>query len=251
MPLDALFLSALKNELTVQIHDAKITKVQQPERDMIILTLKGISAQPHRLLISVGSGDARVHLTAHKFDNQKEPPMFCMLLRKHIVGAKITSIVQPQSERVLIFVLEAMSAIGVKSEKKLITEFIGRQLNIILCDNNDIIIDCLRRTYGELDNQRTVLPGLIYREPTRQVTRQDPLNISGMQLEKLIQSDGNGSIEKWLNTAFSAFSPLICREITYRAYGNTGLRFDEITDDAAAVQREFFVLTDRVNRSHY
>jgi predicted ribosome quality control (RQC) complex YloA/Tae2 family protein len=93
MPLDTFFLTALKNELAGRITGMKIEKIQQPEHDQVILTLRGFGASP-RLLISAGTGDARVHLTDAAFENPQNPPMFCMLLRKHLAGARIKSVTQ-------------------------------------------------------------------------------------------------------------------------------------------------------------
>ena len=165
MPLDAKCLAAVKEELQEQILGMKIDKIQQPSRDMLILTLRGKPSRYHRLLISAGSGDARVHLTTHSFENPQAPPMFCMLLRKHLSGAKITDITKPPAERILEITFQASNMIGVESEKRLLLEMFGRRPNIILIDSEGIIIDCLRRIGGELSDKRLILPGLYYKPP--------------------------------------------------------------------------------------
>jgi len=165
MPLDAACLAAVREELSREITGMKIEKIQQPERDMIILTLRGAAKQTRRLLISAGTGDARAHLTEHVFDNPQAPPMFCMLLRKHLTGAKIINITQPPSERILEFIFQTSSAIGIESEKRLLLELFGRVPNIILIDSDGIVIDCLRRFGGEMNSKRLMLPGLIYHAP--------------------------------------------------------------------------------------
>ena len=158
MPLDAICLTAVKDELSRQIIGMKIDKVQQPERDMVILSLRGNGGKAYRLLISVGAEDARMHLTEFKFDNPNLPPMFCMLLRKHLTGARILDVTQPPAERVLALRLETSDSMGVRAEKHLIVEMIGRMSSIILKDKDGIIIDCLRRIGGELSGKRSVLP---------------------------------------------------------------------------------------------
>jgi len=165
MPLDAVCLAAVREELSAEITGMKIEKVQQPERDVIILTLRGVARQTRRLLISAGCGDARAHLTEHVFDNPQAPPMFCMLLRKHLTGAKIASITQPPLERILEITFQTSSAIGIESEKRLLLELFGRVPNIILTDSDGIVIDCLRRYGGEMNSKRLMLPGLIYHAP--------------------------------------------------------------------------------------
>jgi predicted ribosome quality control (RQC) complex YloA/Tae2 family protein len=267
MPLDALCLAAVRTELAGQIEGMKIDKVQQPERDVIILSLRGVGSQAHRLLISVGSGDTRVHLTEHKFDNPKAPPMFCMLLRKHLVGARIMEITQPPAERVLTFVLETSGAMGVKSVKSLIIEMIGHQSNVILLDSDGIILDCLRRVGGELDGKRSVLPGLIYRTVPVQEGKLNPHSMSEAELTELINKTctalrtnepgstaaaiGDKTIDKWLLSVFSGFSPLICREITWRAYGDTDFRMGDIRDGGAALREAFLTLFRQANSGKY
>ena len=118
MPLDALCLSAVRSELFRQIQGMKIDKVQQPESDVILLSLRNTRGQVLRLLLSAGTGDARIHLTNFKFDNPKAPPMFCMLLRKHITGARIIDITQPHAERALTLTLEAYDAMGLNQRRE-------------------------------------------------------------------------------------------------------------------------------------
>ena len=243
MPLDAICLSAVKNELHKQILGTKIEKVQQPERDVVVLSLRGMGKQTQKLLISAGADDARAHLTEHKFDNPKAPPMFCMLLRKHIIGALITDITQLPSERVLIFNLKASGTFGEQIKKCLIIEMIGRLSNIILTDSEGIIIDCSRRIGGELTGKRSVLPGLLYRDPPPQEGKTDPLSVTGSVLQEMIDKAEDTTLDRWLISKFTAFSPLICREIAWRAYGESDYRTDAIQDNGAALLREFFALT--------
>lgn len=124
MPLDAITISALAAELSEPLTGAKIDKVQQPERDIIILSLRA-NGQNTKLLLSSGTGTARVHISTQHYENPKTPPMFCMLLRKHIVGARINSISQPDMERLLCFELHALDEMGVETKKSLIVEMMG------------------------------------------------------------------------------------------------------------------------------
>jgi len=239
LPLDAICLAAVKEELRGRITGMKIDKIQQPERDIVILSLRGGGAPPCRLLLSVGGGDARLHLTEYKFDNPNSPPMFCMLLRKHLTGARIVDITQPQAERLLVFSLEAPDAMGVVSDRQLIVELIGRLSNIVLTDSDGIVTDCLRRIGGELDDKRLVLPGLMYHMPPAQTGKLDPFCVTPEQWRQLlIQAEGK-TADKWLLSSFTALSPLICRELTWRAYGETDFRLDRMTDAGAALSREF------------
>jgi len=243
--LDAICLAAVKEELSGRITGMKIDKVQQPERDTIILSLRGGDAPTCRLLISAGTGDARIHLSEYKFDNPSSPPMFCMLMRKHLIGARITGITQPPAERILKLMLQAPDAMGFVSEKCLIVEFIGRSSNIILADSDGIIIDCLRRIGGDLSDKRAVLPGLLYRLPPAQQGKLDPLTVSAGKWQDMFSRAAGKTADEWLLTNFAALSPLICREISWRAYGQTDIRIEKISDAGAALGDAFFALTDQ------
>ena len=118
MPLDAITLQALCLELIKGAEGAKIDRVQQPERDKLLLTLRTREGN-RRLLISIASSGARVHFTNESFENPAEPPMFCMLLRKHLIGARIREITQPDWERMLLFRLDTRDEMGMKARKRL------------------------------------------------------------------------------------------------------------------------------------
>ena len=242
MPLDAFCLAAVADELSARIIGQKIDKVQQPERDIIILSLRGGNQAPCSLLISAGAGDARVHLTEHRFENPASPPMFCMLLRKHLTSARISGVEQPQSERILELTLETQDAMGVYAEKRLVVEMIGRISNIILIDAGGLIIDCLRRISDDNMERRAVIPGLFYARPPAQAGKIDPLTVTEETWRELYASS-SGTADKWLMTNFSALSPLICRELSQRAYGEADFRMSAISDEGSALRREFFSLT--------
>ena len=254
MPLDAICLAAVGEEVSRLIIGSKIDKIQQPERDMLVFSLRTLTGSC-RLLVSAGSGDKRVHITEHRFDNPAAPPMYCMLLRKHLTGARITGVTQPRAERVLELELDARDAMGVSSKKTLIVELIGRLSNVILTDADGLIIDCLRRIGGELTDRRVVLPGLIYRGPPAQEGKADPTAVDEDAWPALydtaVLSSGDKPVCNWLLSAFSAMSPLICRELTWRAYRNVDIRFEETGDNGEALRREFFKLTSLAGQGRF
>lgn len=215
MPLDAVTVSALAKELNERLEGGRIDKVQQPERDMLLLSLRA-KGENLRLVIAAGTGNARAGITRGSFENPAEPPMFCMLMRKHLVGARILSVTQPEYERMLIFTLDTHDELGVQSEKKLAVELIGRSANAVLIGADGRIIDCMRRMDFAGDALRRMLPGMIYRLPPKQ---EKPVffALDPAQRRALIAAaDKTVPVDKWLMNSFSALSPLICRELAYR-----------------------------------
>lgn len=216
MPLDAVCLTALVDELAPQLEGAHIDKVQQPARDLLLLSLYTRQGS-RKLLISAGVGMARLHLTSERFENPETPPMFCMLLRKHLVGARIDALTQPENERMVILELTARDELGVETKKRLAVELMGRSSNVVLVDGEGVIIDCLRRAdFGE-GAYRRLLPGMLYRLPPKPA-KPNLLELSGEQLRAAIgaaATDKPG--DKRLMDAFSGLSPLIARELASRA----------------------------------
>ena len=219
MPLDAIYLSALTEELREKIQGGRIDKVQQPERDMLIISMRS-KGENLRLLLSAGTGRARVQLTESSFDNPAEPPMFCMLMRKHLVGARIISLYQPDWERLLIIELESRDEMGFSGSKKLVVEMIGRSSNLILVDGDGRIIDCMRRMDFAGDALRRMLPGMIYRLPPKQAKAVLMDTDSRQRREMIAAADRSRSLDKWLLDSFSGLSPLICRELSFRCSGS-------------------------------
>ena len=219
MPLDAITLSALAKELDSRLEGAKIDKIQQPERDMILFSLHGREGK-QKLLLAAGTGNARVQLTQASFENPAEPPMFCMLLRKHLTGARILSVTQPAHERVLKLALETRDELDRAGSKTLIAELIGRSSNLVLVDGDGRIVDCLRRMDFAGDALRRMLPGMFYRDPPPQ----DKLPLLDSSAEKrqtmIDAADKSRPIDKWLLESFAGLSPLVCRELAFRCGGD-------------------------------
>lgn len=218
MPLDSLCIKALSSELNDFV-GSKIDKVQQPERDIIILSLYG-AGKNCRLLLSSGVGTARVHLSTAGYDNPKKPPMFCMLLRKHLLGARIAGVFQPEYERMLVFELNCFDEFGVEVKKKLVVEMMGRNSNVILVGPEGHIIDCLRRVDVDMSSSRQLLPGMLYRNPPKP-SKPEFMLITDDELSTLWENaSGEAGTDKWLLNNFFGLSPLICRELSYRAVGD-------------------------------
>ena len=166
MPLDAIFITELAGELRDALSGSRIDRVHQPERDTVVLALRGTSGGV-RLLVCFGSGSARVCLTQAEYENPAQPPMFCMLLRKHLLGARVMDVTQPEGERMVLIRLAGFDELGQGVEKTLAVELLGRNANLILVDGGGHIIDAARRVDSEMSPLRQLLPGLIYRLPPK------------------------------------------------------------------------------------
>ena len=230
MPLDAVTVSALTRELRERIEGGRIDKVQQPERDMLLISLRA-NGDNLRLVIAAGTGNARIHLTSGGLENPAEPPMFCMLMRKHLVGARILSVEQPELERMVVLTLDTHDELGVSAEKKLVVELIGRSSNVILVGADGRIIDCMRRMDFAGDALRRLLPGMIYRLPPAQ-EKPAFFTVPDEERRAMIASADRGApVDKWLMDSFSGLSPLIARELAYRCGGD----YDMLPDCAGAL----------------
>ena len=165
MALDAVCLAAVLDEVKRSVLGGRIDKIYQPARDEVVMAVRGNEGNV-RLLFSASPNHPRVQLTRLSRENPGTPPMFCMLLRKHLTGARILEIAQPELERIVLFRLEALDELGDRVERRLVLECMGRSANLILLDGEGRVVDCVRRQEGDLSSgKRQVLPGLFYRLP--------------------------------------------------------------------------------------
>ena len=232
MSLDAICLGALRAELEREITGMKVDKVQQPAKDRLVLGLRG-NGKPRKLLISAGSGNARLHLTEEADENPATPPMLCMLLRKQLVGARIAALTQPETERVLDILFDAVDPMGFPCKRHLIFESMGKYANLILTDGEMCILACVHRLEGNFTESRMILPGLLYRLPPPQ-NKSNPAKVSPDFLREMLNGGGEKELSTVLMETFSGFSPLICRELAFRASGRTDIRVSEIIDGGLA-----------------
>ena len=248
MPLDAICLRAVLNELRPKLIGARIDKVQQPARDQIVLLLRGNL----RLLLNAGANQPRIQLTGILRDNPAQPPMFCMLLRKHLVGARVLSIEQPDLERMVILTLQCTDEFGEMSQKQLVLECMGRRSNLVLLDAQGRIVDCLRRVDADLSAARQLLPGLFYHLPTPL----DKLSLLSQEEASLALAQRGGeeeqAVDKWVLDHYTGISPLIAREFAFRAGGETDVRFGALSSaQREALVREFADTASVVKEDHY
>ena len=243
MPFDAVFLTAVTRELEPILLGSRIDKVQMPARDLVVLQFHGPNGNG-RLLLSASSNSPRLHLTTASLENPAQPPMFCMLLRKHLSGGRIVALRQPPLERMVDITLDCIDEMGEPSQKHLILELMGRNSNLILCGSDGRVLDCLRRVDFEMSEKRQVLPGLYYQEPPR-LEKRDPFAATEEELSQaLLTVEGQKRLDKWLLDTYGGLSPLICRELAWETLGDVEADIGELSEETRmavgkALHRQF------------
>ncbi|MFW5649050.1 MAG: Rqc2 family fibronectin-binding protein [Candidatus Alkaliphilus sp. MAG34] len=218
MALDGSVIAALTYELRSQLYTGRIDRIYQPETDEIVLTVRN-NGQNHKVLLSASSNHPKIHFTKLDKKNPMNPPNFCMVLRKHLLGGRIIDIVQPQFERMVELVIETLDELNVSGTKKLIIEMMGRHSNIILTDCTDNkIIDSIKHIPSSVSRYRQVLPGIEYAMPPSQ-NKINPLKIDTEDdFISTVQNKGKRiSIYEAIYTSFTGISPLLSRETCYRS----------------------------------
>lgn len=210
MALDGIFLYHLKNEIASFAVDSRVDKIHQPSRDEIVISLRSREGS-RKLLMSCNADSARIHFTEFAPENPPKPPMFCLMLRKRLTGAWITSIEQDNLERILRINFSGTDELGDKTNYALIIEIMGKYSNIIFVDRDNRIIDSLKRVDESKSHIREILPGVTYVAPPAQ----DKLNIFTDDIsvikEKIAVSN-KGIYKAFLETV-KGVSPIVCREI--------------------------------------
>lgn len=230
MAFDTIVLKCITEELKNSIIGARVEKIYQPEKDEVELRIRSFS-DSHRLLISAGAANPRIHFSSQSKSNPDTPPMFCMLMRKHLISGKITNISTPGLDRILMIDIESYNELGDLTVKHLIAEIMGRNSNIILTDENMRVIDSVKHIDFSMSSVRQILPGTQYSPPPSQ----DKLPILSDETENFSLSapEGNMRSDKLLLAQLGGISPLSAREIVYRALG----RCDVYPEDSASFEK--------------
>ena len=208
MAFDASVVKCFVSEAEKTMINARIDKIHQPQKDELFLSLRAQNGN-HKLFISANPSYPRIHLTTQKSENPAVPPMFCMLLRKHIGGGKITAVYQEGFERILTIEIESYDELGDLTTKKLVVEIMGKHSNIILLGQENKIIDSIKRIDISTSSVRQILPGLTYRFPPVQ----DKLCPLDTDFDDL--SFTERELETEIMTKFYGISKLTAREVAY------------------------------------
>lgn len=239
MSFDGTILNAVVTELKQTLLSGRITKIYQPYKTELIFTVRANGAN-QQLLVSANPSFARLHLTSEKIDNPAEPPMFCMLLRKHLEGGIIEEIKQLELERIVTILIKGRNELGDISYKKLMIEIMGRHSNIILLDEkDDKILDSIKHLSPGVNSFRTILPGLPYKFPPEQ-EKLNPLIIDEMTFLKKIDFN-SGKVDGQIVNNFSGFSPQIAKEIVFRAK----------LANRNTLTKAFFEVVEQIKEAHF
>ncbi len=225
MSIDGIFLAKLKTELECTLQNTRVEKIHQPSKEELVVLLRSFH-ESHRLLIQIRPSSFRLGLVEAGYENPAEPPMFCMLLRKHLSGAKFSHIEQSGYERVLSICFNAINEMGDPVLLKLVVELTGKQTNIIFVGHDGRIIDCVRKSDIETSS-RLIQPGAKYVYPEKQ-NKADILNVDTALLVDIICAE-QSPIAKRLVAVLDGVSPLIARELVTLSGIDTERLANELT----------------------
>ncbi|MCD8238304.1 MAG: NFACT family protein [Clostridiales bacterium] len=214
MAFDGVMINALIKEIGDKTEGGKIDKIYQPERDDIVLQIRAFGSV-YRLFLSANPSNPRFNLTDKKYENPKQPPLFCMVLRKHIGGGHIKKIIQPDFERVAVFEIESLNEMGDFVTYKLVLEVMGRHSNLILINDKGVILEAARHINYELSSVREVLPGKAYvKAPSQGKT--DPMTLSRENFFEGVKANPNFKAQELIYKCYTGLSPLTAGEICLR-----------------------------------
>jgi len=230
MSLDGIFLNSIINDLYKKLIGGRVDKIYQPDKNEIVISIRS-KGENYKLLITAISNSPRLHLTNVIRQNPSEPPMFCMLLRKHLTSAHITNIKQINFDRIVEISFECKDEFGTAVNKSLITEIMGKHSNIIFINEDKTIIDAIKRVAENISSVRQVYPGLKYVIPPGS-DKLNPLTVTKDLFMKEIESTNNGIyIYNFLYKNFLGLSPFISREICYLTNLNESTYLGELSEE--------------------
>ncbi|MBQ8596075.1 MAG: NFACT family protein [Oscillospiraceae bacterium] len=228
MALDGITLSMLKNELSEKLIGARIDKIHQPSKEELVISLRWNGGNG-KILISASASAPRIHFTESSVDNPKNPPMFCMLMRKHLSGAKLVEIEQFGLERMLHLSFATYNEFGDPVIIKLAVEIMGRHSNIMLIGPDGKIIDAIKRVTADMSSVRQVMPGMTYVFPPAQ-NKMNTLDVDCMELVSRLKNGRDIPLSKALMENLDGVSPIVCREISDIVTGGFDTKAHDLSD---------------------
>ncbi len=231
MAFDGIVINSVVKELSEKLVGGKINKVYQPEKDEIFIHTRS-NGENLTLLLSASSNNPRIYLTKNIKDNPKEPPMFCMILRKHLIGSTILNIEQFKTDRIVFIDLLSKDELGINKEKRLVIEVMGRHSNIILIDKEtQKVIDSVNRVSEEMSSVRQVFPGSTYTLPPLQ-DKQDPFQLTRSYfVGQLNIFDPKKPIFKFFYMTYLGLSPIFSKQVCSLAKVDFKTRLNNLTNN--------------------
>lgn len=215
MAFDACMMRAVLTEFRGEFPEAKIEKVLQPQNDEIDLVIKHAGCV-RRLVFNVGPNAPRLQLSDTAKENPVKAPMFCMLLRKYFIGARIVGVTQPGFDRIADFEVACYDEMGFAATKHIICEIMGKYANLIVTDGDMKVLAALKVIDFAASTVRQVLPGLKYQIPAKQ-DKLLPLTVDkALFFEKLAEFLPEKSGEKFITQTYSGIATQIAHELVYR-----------------------------------
>lgn len=208
MATDGLSLFATVTELKTLV-GARIDKVQQPDKDILLLHLHGSSCGRVKLLLNIHAENGRIQLTDRSFENPLQAPAFCMLLRKHLIGCRILELYQMGLDRIVVFSLHGKNELYDEVRFRLVVELMGRHGNVFLLNEEGRILDCMRHFGISEDAVRICLPNVLYRNPPVS-ERLHPFYASS---EELAKAAGSRPAKEWMVSSLHGISRLCAAQI--------------------------------------
>lgn len=235
MALDGALLRQIKHELEGCLIGSRVDKIHQFSREEMVFVLRlrepaADGARSAKLYLSAGADSPRLHLTSSSFENPKSPPMFCMLMRKHLGSAKLLEIRQVGLDRILHLIFETRNEMGDLIELTVAIEIMGRHSNIILIDENGRVIDSIKRIDDTMSSVRPILPGVHYTLPPAQ-DKLDLITSTPEQIEQRLIEGKDTPLSKALLAAVQGVSPIVCREVANYVFVGDDRVISEMTPD--------------------
>lgn len=229
MALDGITLSMLRNEMAEKLIGARVDKIYQPSKEELIISLRWNGGNG-KLLVSASASAPRIHFTEAQVDNPKAPPMFCMLMRKHLSGAKLVAMEQFGLERLIHLSFATYNELGDPVILKLAVEIMGRHSNIILIGNDGKIIDAIKRVTADMSSVRQVMPGMTYVFPPSQ-NKMNTLDLDYMAFIERLKNGRDVPLSKALMETLDGVSPIVCRELSDLATAGLDTTARELSND--------------------
>lgn len=239
MPFDGIVTKAVVEELAENLVGGRIDKIYEPTNSELVFTIRN-NRTNYSLLISIHPSYARIHLTESEFINPSEPPLFCMVLRKHLIGSRIEKIKQISLERIIAIDLRGKDEIGDSVEHQLLIEIMGKHSNVMLIEKDtQKIVNAMKHIPPSVNRHRTILPGSTYVFPPSQ-DKLNPLRDSEDTFIRKLDFNA-GKLDRQIVSVLMGFSPFIAKELVHRAH----------LGSQAKLEKEFIKLRNQLSSQQY